>query len=427
MVDKPIVKSPNALWEFILNELRTSAFHFGPAFKEIAELAIPQPGTDRSPKMEYEQLLNQLDDAIELCKTVDLNQSEKKTVSLSRVAEDFSEAYTRRFGPARAATVSLTVDPELPLVKGYPQQMVRILDALVRAGHQGNPDREVDFIIRDSRKPGIAADSCEVLLSCKGISFSIKQVELRELLAEFEVGNYLASVKSLGLPLCTALHVAHSLNASVSIKSVESGVGEIEFRFVFEKLQDAVTLPTVPDVFYLVTKSKQLENTIRKIAGFHSSKVIVLESGLNVPDGVHILFDARELTPLTMDLLKDLPRPAQTTLILSSNEIVTWRELSRLGFANFATVPLVSTKVLQCIAGASGYVRPHSEQEVSSLRKLRILVVDDTATARIVLKDHLELDGHGVIEATDGTELVTQIKSGGRFDIIFCDQTMTIS
>ena len=46
-------------------------------------------------------------------------------------------------------------------------------------------------------------------------------------------------------------------------------------------------------------------------------------------------------------------------------------------------------------------------------------------TARIFLKDYFEAEGHEVVEATDGLEFVKLIEDGEKYDIVFCDQTMS--
>lgn len=421
MADTPIVTNPNALWAFILNELRSSAYVLGPSFQEISELSMPRLGSERSPKVEYEQMLTLLDDAIELCRQVRPDLMEKRSLNFSQVAEDFSEAYARRFGSDMARSITLCVDPALPSVKGSPHQMVRILDCLVRAAQPNGQKHAVHFVIRANKKSNSVTDNCEVVLRCKGIPLTVSQ----SLISEFISGNYIRCVRELGLPLCTAMHMARSVGGTVSTQAVEGEHGSVEMHFMFERVKGAVSVPNIPKVFYLMTQSPELQNTIQTFADFYCSKVVLVDSAYDVPQNAKLIFDAQELSDSTMERLKALPRPDQTTLILSTNAVFTWRELNKYGFLNFATVPLVSSRILSCISGSAAYEMPHSAQEASSLRKLRVLIVDDTATARIVLRDHFELAGHGVIEAADGAELVAQIKSGGRFDIIFCDQTMS--
>ena len=53
----------------------------------------------------------------------------------------------------------------------------------------------------------------------------------------------------------------------------------------------------------------------------------------------------------------------------------------------------------------------------------RILVADDSPTVRLLVRRHLESDGHEVVEASDGTTAY-ELGSAGGFDLAILDQLM---
>lgn len=53
----------------------------------------------------------------------------------------------------------------------------------------------------------------------------------------------------------------------------------------------------------------------------------------------------------------------------------------------------------------------------------RILVADDSPTVRLLVRRHLESDGHEVVEASDGTTAFESGSAGG-FDLAILDQLM---
>jgi DNA-binding NtrC family response regulator len=55
--------------------------------------------------------------------------------------------------------------------------------------------------------------------------------------------------------------------------------------------------------------------------------------------------------------------------------------------------------------------------------KLTVLVVDDLANMRLLLRNHLESKGHHVAEASDGSEAIEQIKRE-QFDLVITDLKM---
>ena len=66
---------------------------------------------------------------------------------------------------------------------------------------------------------------------------------------------------------------------------------------------------------------------------------------------------------------------------------------------------------------------PSGEQPGAAIRPLRVLVVDDAAMNRVILKTYLNRKGHQVLEAADGAEAVA-IALAEKPDVIFMDIEM---
>jgi CheY-like chemotaxis protein len=54
----------------------------------------------------------------------------------------------------------------------------------------------------------------------------------------------------------------------------------------------------------------------------------------------------------------------------------------------------------------------------------RILLADDDATTRDLVRRALEAEGHRVLATPDGNEALEQLKEGGRFDVLVTDVEM---
>ncbi len=67
---------------------------------------------------------------------------------------------------------------------------------------------------------------------------------------------------------------------------------------------------------------------------------------------------------------------------------------------------------------------PSSTMEVPSLRKARILAVDDDETNLTVLVGQLEPDGYEIVTARDAAEALEKVRDGGNFDLAIIDVMM---
>ena len=63
----------------------------------------------------------------------------------------------------------------------------------------------------------------------------------------------------------------------------------------------------------------------------------------------------------------------------------------------------------------------HQSGQSSHEGKLRVLVVEDDKINRNILCKRLKMDGHEVLESTNGQEAVEMIESDRKFDIILMD------
>lgn len=56
----------------------------------------------------------------------------------------------------------------------------------------------------------------------------------------------------------------------------------------------------------------------------------------------------------------------------------------------------------------------------------RILLADDDAATRELVKRALEADGHSVLVTQDGSEALDSVEAGGKFDIVVSDVEMPL-
>ena len=145
-----------------------------------------------------------------------------------------------------------------------------------------------------------------------------------------------------------------------------------------------------------------------------------------MPKKFSLVYDATDLNENTLVELSKVESPEKTVIILPAYDLEKMQALRRMGFNYFLCFPLVSSQLFYSIRQSSFTKFGTSEETLKLLnqRKLKVLIVDDSVTSRIVLRDFLEAMGHQVVEGSDGHELVKFIEAGQKFDIVFCDQTM---
>ena len=87
-------------------------------------------------------------------------------------------------------------------------------------------------------------------------------------------------------------------------------------------------------------------------------------------------------------------------------------------------VPVLNVSdLMKSAVRSAGAARGAAGAEEAPARKGRILVVEDSITARTLLKNILETAGYQVATAVDGTDAFTQAR-GGEFDLVVSDVDM---
>lgn len=57
---------------------------------------------------------------------------------------------------------------------------------------------------------------------------------------------------------------------------------------------------------------------------------------------------------------------------------------------------------------------------------MKILTVDDSMTARLIIKNTFQPEGHDVLEAADGAAAIVALKNNGPVDAVFLDWNMPV-
>ena len=57
---------------------------------------------------------------------------------------------------------------------------------------------------------------------------------------------------------------------------------------------------------------------------------------------------------------------------------------------------------------------------------MKIMTVDDSMTARLIVKQTFEKLGHAVVEAADGSEALFKLESEGPIDLVVLDWNMPV-
>ncbi len=411
-----------SLWRTVLSQLRTNAFFLGPLMYD-SDLSVT-PGIEKSMLAEREYLLSQLDDALEISRAAEPIANEMREFSVGRLAEDFAEGYARRFGPGPSSLISMHVDPELPILRGSPNSIMRVVDALVRSAQRPPLNRKVEITLRASRNSTPYSSSCQLVIAARGAVSSAEVYQAQEAISEIYYGNYARVIQNAGLEFCAAIVAAKRLGGVARAYRDNVGTGWIEFRFDLEHASDTEGRISLPTELYAYAPSETLRDVLFRLCTFHRMQLIPLEKPSEAPRGQFYLHEALQINDRVLHQLGSLVAPERVVLVVSTTEVSTLRRLATMGFKHIVSVPLVSTKVLRAVNGQDPYQLPKHGLTSTGKRKLRVLIVDDVPTARIVLRDYLETEGHGVIEASDGAEFVLRIQKGEVFDLVFCDFTM---
>ncbi len=416
-------------WRSILEGIRSTHQLFSPVVSNLCK--SPTCVGDRSALVQYEYLLSQIDDSLELAQPISDIRGTLSETNLSQVAEDFGEAYARRFSHAAAERVAVCVDSNLPRVKAHPETIYRILDCLVRSAQRGEVSNQADYkqVVLEMRSVDADPGYCRMILVCRGVIAAAQAINLGQDVKAFRHGFNAEASARYGIELCAAMHLALQLGATVMVDAPDSAEPALVFEFDFEKVtlssEETGKGGAIPEMFLFCSQSKALRDSLRLVGDFHHMRCEPVESVASLRPGKWLLFDAAEYAQNGFREYDMAINPRETILILKSGDLAQRHYLSHRGFRHFMTSPIVSSRLLRAFNGGDEYCAVDRAQPEEGKTPLRVLVVDDTETTRILLREQLESRGHFVSEATDGSELVRRIKDGERYDIIFCDIVMS--
>ncbi len=410
------------LWMVALTQLRTQALCLSPYFQNVTKK--DQIDCDALiGYQKYESFLSQLEDCNDLTNILFLKKSSRRSTRLAQVAEDIGENFGRRFGATAGKKVMLLVDDKMPSVKSYPPTIMRIIDCLVRAGQRLGADKGAVLRIEEKRKGRNSADMVTLSITCMGFCFGIEEKRLRQSLEKFCNGKYAQCINDLGMDLCAALHLAGQIGAVAEFVSIKNDGLCLEVRFDFERSDETMANAIAMSNFYFLTQNEQMAENLRCIAKFHGVEALPVSQLSELPSGARLVFDATQSSSWDLLAKKEL-LPSHTVFLAAPQGVSPIRTIVGQGFRNFITPPLVSSKIMRSLFGVHDMPTVTAAPVVKPERPLRVMVVDDTNTARIIICDHLESKGHSVIEADDGSEVVESIKRGEEFDLIICDLNM---
>ena len=104
---------------------------------------------------------------------------------------------------------------------------------------------------------------------------------------------------------------------------------------------------------------------------------------------------------------------------------VAWGVMSRLGGQiSASSLPGQGASFALSFPLAAPQRRDPGAARPRELKRRRILLVDDEADNLDVLREVLELEGHGVAVARSGPEALARVDRGERFDLVLCDVGM---
>lgn len=413
----PELYKGDPLWTVVMSQLKTRALCLSPYFRENGLEVNTAEGY-----AQFETFISQLEDSYDLTRQLFLKRSALKTTNLTQIAEDVGENYTRRFGSLTPSSVLLLVDAKLPTVQAHPQVVMRIVDCFVRAAERLGRDNAGFVAIRPSTAP--RSGKGEILIQLAEVSLEIDTQRCELALERFRTAKYAQCIHDLGLDLCAGLHLASQIGGVASLVIGANGKPTIELRIPFDIAAGSAPRVAGPQAVYVSSGNPLFIKRMEQLASFHWIRLATLPNGETLPEGTPVIFDASETghwQPVPR-ALEGLPR--STVFVVASGDSDAAQTLAKAGFSRFTTFPIVSTKLLRLLGNQTSIEIPAAAHPAHAGTPKRVLIVDDTETARIVIREHLESRGHTVTEAFDGTEFVDLVQRGEAYDLVFCDVTM---
>jgi CheY-like chemotaxis protein len=421
-------------WLDVLKDIQKAAHNVEPA----VETAAADPRTS-SVVAHYSTLLGKIKDAIALCDqnsqlwaTNDEKPKGPYTVNLAQQFREFGEGFGTRFGEKWAAKTSFFIEANMPIVRTYPQQLNEFLDALTRwVQIWHNPSGDSHLRVRMPRKNPDPFGLCEVEFSLYSSAFK-EHAERLQWITDHWDRSFFAAVntpesdllREFGVDFYTALRIGSWLGAVPSLVD-EGEVGTIlRFSFRFELNPRVYPLSVPLREFCFFSHNLRLKRELSGLAHFHGVNAFELASVKDVNKEMTLVYDACDYDLEELKVLAKRSNPEQTLVFIPEARIELLRELAEMGFTQTITYPIVSTHFMRALGGYESFKPNQPLFGEDSLPSLKVAVVDDSPTARILMRDHLEALGHMVFELFDGSHLVRMIEAGQKFDFIFCDLNM---
>ena len=409
------------LWAVIMAQLKTSALELSWSLNGSSRDHSPSP----TQQEKVEEFLGKIEDCLELTSSDPDTSSPLSAVSIAQLFEDLAENVGRRLGQ-KAGGISFAIDSNLPKVRARPLQLMRIIDCFTRAVYRLSA-RPPARIVVERKRPRIRffeGSTIRLAFRSSELISHVGSEKLHTSLQRFRVGDYTLAVFNLGIELCSILHMIRQMGGIIRCEAVDDHRFLLEVELKLERTDEEVAAVPVPSIFFLASNSSLSRRTIQRMADFHAASLELVEDSSAIPEGEVLLHDVSEEPEVNMSALTLLASPERTVLLLPAGSEKKFSDLAALGFRALVTLPLVSTRLIRSIAGQLPYAPLASTPKSTAHRKLRVLVVDDSETARIIIADYLEAEGHTVVQASDGAEFTDLVKQGDGFDVVFCDINM---
>ena len=261
---------------------------------------------------------------------------------------------------------------------------------------------------------GVSSSPIITDLSGRGLGLTIVREKVEKLGGQvsIETSNQGKTTVRMTLPLMVAMSRGVLVTAAERpfiIPTVEIArtirIKRADIRTVENR--DALTLEgmTIP----LVKLSDVLELPERK-AEPAVITILILESR-----GKKIGFQVDEILTEQEILIKSLSRPLLRVRNIAGASI--------LGSGKVVPVLNVSDLIKTAASSTSHLAKPVTQQNVSEVPRKTILVVEDSITSRMLLKNILETSGYTVKTAVDGIDAISQLKTE-KFDAVVSDVDM---
>lgn len=226
-------------------------------------------------------------------------------------------------------------------------------------------------------------------------------------------------------------NLAKCIEGALDLLALQAASKHLELAYL---LEEQVPTMLIGDV----TRLRQvLVNLLSNAVKFTASGEVYVYGALKAREGSQV-----ELQFSVRDTGIGIPEDKQSTLFQSFNQVNSWttREFGGTGLG------LVISKRLCELMGGDMWVQssagqgstfyftirttvdatPPAGEEVpaTALATRRVLIVDDNATSRNILKQHATRWQMTPLEVSSGNEAVDLIKRGEKFDIALLDMTM---